>query len=157
MARLKLYSVLEKVNEHVLYYDTDSCIHVEKTDSYSPPLGDYLGELTNELDNDDFIVEFISAGPKNYAYRTNSGKETCKVRGFSLNFTNSHLINFDIIKDIVTGPKPVNQVTIMNSRKICREKRKRKLYNREERKVYKMVYTKRVIDPHTLDTFPYGY
>lgn len=36
--------------------------------------GDYLGDLANELDTIDYITEFVSGGPKNYAYRTNKGK-----------------------------------------------------------------------------------
>ena len=96
-ARLKLYSVLERVNRKVLYYDTDSVIYVSKSGEYDPPLGDYLGELTNELDAEEHIVEFVSGGPKNYVYKTNRGDETCKVRGFTLHFTNSQLINFESV------------------------------------------------------------
>ncbi|XP_053380065.1 uncharacterized protein LOC128548714 [Mercenaria mercenaria] len=77
-ARLKLYSVLEKLNRRVLYYDTDSVIYVSRPGQYDPPLGDYLGELTDELDGGEYIVEFVSGGPKNYAYKTSKNKETCK-------------------------------------------------------------------------------
>ena len=31
---------------------------------YDPPFGDYLGELTDELDSGEHIVEFVSGGPK---------------------------------------------------------------------------------------------
>lgn len=41
--------------------------------------------MTNELDEDDYIVEFISAGGKNYDYTTRKGKVECKVKGFSMN------------------------------------------------------------------------
>ena len=58
------------------YYDTDSVIFSVKEGQWEPPLGDYLGELTNELDDGDHIATFVSAGPKNYAYKTESGK-TC--------------------------------------------------------------------------------
>ena len=156
-ARLKLYSELKKLNQRVLYYDTDSVIYVSRPNEYDPPLGDYLGELTNELkDEDEHIVEFVSGGPKNYAYKTNKNNETCKVRGFTLNFKNSQLINFDSVKDIVTDPTSSSNIVITNPSKICRDKRKRKLYNREEKKKYQMVYTKRrKID--NFDTVPYGY
>jgi hypothetical protein len=104
-ARLKLHSVLEPLNRRVLYYDTDSVIYVSKPVEYDPPLGDYLGKLTDELDRGEHIVKFVSGGPKNYAYRTNTGKETCKVRGFTLNYTNSKLINFNSVRTLVTDPK----------------------------------------------------
>ena len=48
-ARLKLYNELKKLNERVLYFDTDSIINVSKDGEYDPPLGDYLGEFTDEL------------------------------------------------------------------------------------------------------------
>ncbi|OOY49400.1 hypothetical protein BOV97_12840 [Solemya velum gill symbiont] len=154
-ARLKLYGVLDRLGERVLYYDTDSVIYVSRSEEYDPPLGDYLGELTNELEGGDYITEFVSGGPKNYAYRTHSGKETCKVRGFTLNFINSQIINFQTVKDIVTTEE-AGHVTTVNPRKICRDKLKRKLYNREEEKKYQMVYTKRV-KLENFDTRPYGY
>ena len=47
-------------------------------------MGDYLGELTDELDDDDCITTFVSGGPKNYSYQTKNGKTVCKVRGFTL-------------------------------------------------------------------------
>ena len=95
-ARLKLYSELQKLNRRVLYYNTDSVIYVNRPGQYDPHLGDYLGELTDELKGE-HIVEFVSGGPNNYAYKTNKNKETCKVRGFTLNYTNSQLINFESV------------------------------------------------------------
>ena len=93
-ARLKLYSELEKLQDRVLYFDTDSIIFVEHTNNtteYKPKLGNYLGELTNEIKKDKgtHIVEFVSSGPKLYAYRTNTGYTKCVVKGFTLNYTSS--------------------------------------------------------------------
>ena len=48
-ARLKLYDVLDMLQERVLYYDTDSVIFVSKPDDLEPPIGTYLGDLTDEL------------------------------------------------------------------------------------------------------------
>ena len=146
---------MESLDKRVLYYDTDSVVYVSQEGQYDPPLGDYLGELTDELESGEHIVEFVSGGPKNYAYKTNNNKETCKVRGFSLNYTNSRLINFESVKSIVTEAEE-KTITVTNPSKICRDKRKRKLYNREENKTYQMVYTKRRrLDNY--DTVPYGY
>ena len=74
-ARLKLYSVLERLQQRVLYVDTDSVIFTSKPGKWVPRLGDYLGELTNKLDDDDYTTTFVFGGPKN-------GKTTCKVRVF---------------------------------------------------------------------------
>ena len=48
-ARLKLLSELNKLNERVLYFDTNSIIHISKQGFYEPKLGDFLGEPTNEI------------------------------------------------------------------------------------------------------------
>ena len=70
-ARLKLYNeLLETLKDRVLYMDTDSAIYFSKEGDFHPPLGDYLGDLTNILDDDKSIIEtFCSGGPKNYGYR----------------------------------------------------------------------------------------
>ena len=64
-ARLKLHSFLEQLQERVLYLDMDSVIYITKPEIPRIPVGDYLGEMTNELDNGDVITELTSAGPKN--------------------------------------------------------------------------------------------
>ena len=81
-ARLKLYNVLEQSIRNTLYYDTDSIIFVCRPGQYDPPLGDYLGELTKKFKAGGHIVEFVSGGPKNYAYRTNKNKEHVKCGDF---------------------------------------------------------------------------
>jgi len=65
-ARLRLYAALERLGERVLYYDTDLVIYLEEEGQPNPVLGDYLGDFTSELEEDDHIVEFASGGPKNY-------------------------------------------------------------------------------------------
>ncbi|XP_033096042.1 uncharacterized protein LOC117100449 [Anneissia japonica] len=79
-ARLKLYQVLEKLQRRVLYYDTDSIIFTVKPNEWEPPLGDYLGELTNEIDPKDgnHITQFVSGGLK--IMRTNSIPERLYAR-----------------------------------------------------------------------------
>ena len=77
-ARLKLYSYLELLQKQVLYFDTDSVIYSWTPGQPRVPLGDYLGEMTDELEGDT-ILKFVSGGPKNYGYKTVSGKVCCKV------------------------------------------------------------------------------
>ena len=55
-ARLKLYDLLDVLQERVLYYDTDSVIYVHEPGKPDPPLGDYLGDLTDELDAGIFFL-----------------------------------------------------------------------------------------------------
>ncbi|CAH2014614.1 unnamed protein product [Acanthoscelides obtectus] len=76
LARLKLYSFLEKVEERAVYVDTDSCIYISRKGLDDISTGDFIGDMTDEL-NGGFISEFVSGGPKNYAYKytTLSGEE----------------------------------------------------------------------------------
>ena len=69
-----------------------------------PLLGNFLGDFTNELDKDDFIIEFVSGGPKNYAYKLNNGKTQCVVKGYAINYLTNLLLNFDSIKECVGNP-----------------------------------------------------
>ena len=163
-ARLRLYSVLEKLNERVLYFDTDSVIYVTKPGQWEPPLGDYLGDLTSELcckdvdcsgcSDEHYITEYLSAGPKNYAYKVNSDYVQCKIRGFSLNYNNSQVLNFYSMKHILEDMQ--HKIVTVNQQKITREKLNHKLVNRVEEKEYGLVYDKRII-LENLDTVPYGY
>ena len=111
-AQLKLYFVLERLQTRVLYFDTDSVIFTSQPNEWMPPHGDYLGELTSELGNDDHITSFVSGGPRNYAYQTKNGKTVCKVQGFTLNHRGSKKINFDTMCEQVCRP---------NGKSICLE------------------------------------
>ena len=77
-ARLKLYSVLERFQMRTLSFDTDSVIFTSRPGEWVPPLGDYLGELTNEFDDEHHITTFVSGGPKNYAYQTKMERQPAK-------------------------------------------------------------------------------
>ena len=97
-ARLKLYDVLDLLQERVLYYDTDSVIFLSKPGESEPSTGNYLGDLTNELDHRDYITTFIPRGPKNYCYKTANNKIETKVRAITLNCTALKKVNFDVIR-----------------------------------------------------------
>ena len=159
-ARLKLYDVLDKLGTRVLYYDTDSIIFTYKEGDWMPPLGDYLGELTNELAEGEYIIKFVSGGPKNYAYKTcnpttNVEKTYCKVRGFTLNHRNSQLINFDTLCDVVTSPEE-RLINIHTPFKIVRDAKSKNVKTKTENKLYRKVYNKRVV-VDDFDTIPYGF
>ena len=162
-ARLKLYDCLKKLGDAVLYFDTDSIVYVH--DPSEPekylPLGEFLGDLTDEVPPGKYITEFVVTAPKSYAYTLSDGSEVCKVRGFTLNHKNSLSINFDVMKDIVLNnplqdnPNPI-QVPVVNERKINRDKKNTILFNRKEVKMFKAVYTKRIVQAD-LSTLPYGF
>ena len=97
-AQLKLYESLDTLQGQVLYYDTDNAVYRWRPGQPSIAIGDFLGDMTNELDGD-FITEFDSGGAKNYGYTTRQGKVVCKVRGFTLNVRGAAVLNFQTMKD----------------------------------------------------------
>ena len=93
-----MYSYLDILGERTLYYDTDSVIYRQLPGQPTIPIGDFLGDMTNELDGEDHIVEFVSGGAKNYGYTTKEGKVECKVRGFTLNVRGRASLNYRVMK-----------------------------------------------------------
>ena len=161
-ARLRLYATLEPLGERVLYYDTDSIIFLQDEGQPNPTLGDYLGDFTSELDPDDYITEFVSAGPKNYGYQTHKGHVECKVRGFRLNSEGKSQLNYNVMRQNVLDEiqKPLlkpRQTQVIKTHQIVRDPKTYELYTFPEYKRYQLVYDKRVVDPQTFLTYPYGY
>ena len=157
-ARLKLYGVLDMLQERVLYYDTDSVIFVSKPSDPEPPIGPYLGELTDELGGD-YITTFVSGGPKNYNYRTNTNKVETKVRGITLDCTAKQKMNFNVIRALVylhAQCHVMGHVTVDIPFKITRNAKSKNIETKRMKKDYRIVYDKRVIVDE-YKTLPYGY
>ena len=73
LARIKLYrELLKPLGTRIFYCDTDSALFLSGEGLYDPPNGDFLGELTDELDSSGDVVigEWVCGGPKNYGYRS---------------------------------------------------------------------------------------
>ena len=157
-ARLKLYDLLDLLQERVLYYDTDSVIYVHKPNKSNPPLGNYLGDLTDEL-NGDYITSFVSGGPKNYAYRTKKGKTETKIRGITLDHGATGKLNHDVVRALVhlhVNCDTDAKVTVDMPFKITRDKKEKNIITKKMKKDYRIVYNKRVITENYV-TLPYGY
>jgi len=153
-----IYKVLKTLGTSVIYFDTDSVIYeVKDGDEIPLPTGDYLGHLTHELNPGTWITEFVSGGPKSYAYRTSDGLTVCKVKGFRLDFKTSSVINFEAMKaEVFNWHEGRDSTVFAESTKICRDKKKASVFNRRERKRFNIVYNKRYV-LHNLDTLPFGY
>ena len=161
-ARLKLYSYLEKLGNKALYCDTDSVVYVASTNEPSPiECGDKLGDMTNELAPNEYIEEFVSGGPKNYAYKIlrpdGSTKTVCKVKGITLNYTSSKIVNFDLIKEMVLEGK--KQDVIVHTEKKIKTKRKMDgpfVVSQPEDKRYNITFLKRKRLQNN-DSLPFGF
>ena len=162
-ARLKLYSYLHTLQEQVLYFDTDSVIYNKEPGQTELPIGDFLGDLTNEVEHDDHIVDFTSGGPKNYGYKTSSGKVECKVRGFSLGSVRGHAqLNYQRLRqnvlDELTDPQETRRnIPVTNPHFFTRDAATKRLRVMPRTKVYGLVFDKRVVDTTTFKSYPYGY
>ena len=146
-ARLKLYDLLDLLQERVLYYDTDSVIYVHKPGKPDPPLGNYLGDLTDEL-NGDYIMSFVLGGPKNYAYHTKKGKTETKIRGITLDYAATGKLNHHVVRALVhlhTNCDTDAKVTVDMPFKITRDKKEKNIVTKKMKKDYRIVYNKRVI------------
>ena len=157
-ARLKLYDLLDQLQEQVLYYDTDSVIYVHEPGKPEPQLGDYLGDLTDELDGD-YITAFMSCGPKNYAYQTNDDKRVTKVRGITMNYATTKKLNLEVMRSVIhlyVNCGIQAKVTVDNPFKITRDKKNKKIITKRTKKDYRIVYNKRVVKENYV-TVPYGY
>ena len=167
-ARLKLWSVMQKLGKRVLYHDTDSIIFSVKDGEYVPPLGTYLGQLTDELTckelgckkqgcSGHWIEEFVSCGPKNYSFRVNTGETVCNVRGFSLNYKSSLILNFESMKEaLVAWKRNEKKELITVKTELVRDKYKPKVFNRVISKHYGVVYDKRKVLPD-FTSIPFGF
>ena len=123
-----------------------------------PPLGDYLGDLTDELDGD-YITTFISGGPKNYAYVTNNDKRVTKIRGITLDYATTKNLNPEVMRSLVhlhVNCHTQGKVTVDNPFKITRDKKKKKIITKRMKKDYRVVYNKRAVTEN-YGTVPYGY
>ena len=139
-----------------MYFDTDSILFVAKENEYMPTLGDYLGQFTNELSSNEgnFITEFVSGGPKNYAYKTDTGHTECTVKGYPINYLTSLVLNFDTIKHTVVEDNK-NKIVVPQL-KFIKDKSEWQIKTEIQNKEYRFIYDKRVLLPD-FSTRPYGF
>jgi hypothetical protein len=153
-ARLHLYSYLDKLKEHALHCDTDSVIFYQNRDDVAlVKTGDCLGDMMSELKPGEYISLFVSGGPKNYAYKTISrvtGAEStvCKVRGLTLSYGASQVLNFEKLKHMILKGTEQYTVTVHTERKIKRKREKDgegrvQIVTESEDKTYRVSFLKR--------------
>lgn len=159
MARLKLYSYLEMLGERVLYYDTDSVIFISRQGEPEPRVGSCVGELTDELEcygANSYITEFVCGGPKSYGYSVfspikNNFFQVCKVKGVTLNYEASRVINFEKIKDMILNDTPPVYITYKNIERTNLHE----VVTKEKQKLFQINSRKRKFIDY--DSVPFGY
>lgn len=170
-ARLKLHrDLLDKLQERVYYCDTDAAIYRYDANSYNPPTGDFLGELTSELPPGHHISEFCSGGAKNYSCKViNSAtgehvSNITKVRGLSVKKLSAQkVVNHDVMVDLVLSKEQLRSNGLSGKKVevpffyIARDDAFN-LHSHVVKKNYSLVFDKRVLKVNEdYRTFPYGY
>lgn len=162
VARQVLRSELEKINEDLVYLDTDSIIMYSNTASpYLPSLGSSFGEYTDEIRKFGPTAEmkrFACLGAKAYSYvvKLDDDKEiqVTKFKGLCMtgSVTRSR-INYENMKALLTDPSVETIDTVTPT--IARVKYF-KLVNQNLKKTFRYTFDKRVLQPGFL-SFPYGH
>ncbi|XP_055329844.1 uncharacterized protein LOC129582355 [Paramacrobiotus metropolitanus] len=159
-ARLHLLKFMEMVGDRLLYHDTDSIFYIHTDDLPDPPVGTCLGDLSSSLEPNEHINEFVALGPKSYAYRTNTGSETIKVKGFTLTRKARKQLNLESLKEMLLeslAPQDQpNDVTVNYPFNITRNKRKLEVSAKEINKRFRLTYSKRRIVDTEFNTRPWG-
>jgi len=154
-ARLKLYTLLEKLGEHVLYYDTDSVVYHEgKDEDMGIPLDNKLGGLKDELGGGGkrWITEFVSTGPKSYSYTDNLGFICAKFKGIKKTLANHRVVNPKTMLQCIETPGMKLEVNNLN----FKPTRWGYVSSGYQMKIFRMVYNKRWIGDDWV-TYPWGY
>lgn len=140
-------------------------IYTTREGCYEPPTGPYLGDMTDELEDEygvgSYITEFVSGGPKNYGFNVYSSKKNkiigkCKVKGFTLNYETSNLINFESMKRLIQTWDLDEPEPILVSSKYIRRTKEHAVITKPESKMYRPTNAKRkFLDDY--DSLPFGY
>lgn len=165
-ARIHLYKYLDHLQERAIYHDTDSVIFIKKENDSTLPLGDYLGDLTDEIaeyGENSFIEEVVISSEKSYSFIVKSPNENrttyvCKVKGISLNYEKSNVINFESMKKLVLTPQSTpDDIIKVNSNVILRTDDSTVYTAKQEYKFKVNANKRRRIGCEKILTLPYGY
>jgi len=106
--------------------------------------------MTSELKANEIISKVVCAGPKNYAHRTINSmtgecKTVCKVRGITLYYSVSQLVNFAKMKDMILSMDENETVVVRTQNKIKRKRGRGEvsIISLPEEKTYNVSFLKR--------------
>lgn len=167
-------SCIDILKESALYFDTNSVIFFNGPGGEQIKTGDLLGEMTNELIDfgaNTYISEFVSGGPKNYAYKLTNidvnddddsdERTVCKVKGIRLNYMNSKFINFESIKELLfrtNDPTNVEGLRIPIRNNIILQETNNVVYSMVRQYNYRINATKRrKLENNSFRTLPFGH
>ena len=65
-------------------------------------------EWEHELEEGEFIIEFVVGGAKSFAYKTNTGKTVIEQQGITMDVANSKVITVETMQDMVLNNTVLN-------------------------------------------------
>ncbi|RWS21299.1 hypothetical protein B4U80_11890 [Leptotrombidium deliense] len=152
-------------SKRVLYFDTDSIIFASKPGEYKPKLGEYLGEMTDEIVTEfgigARIVEFVSCGPKNYGFHvilpTGESRYVLKCKGIRMSAEAASIITFKQMVEIATRYRDGEEVQVKVPQFNIYSDFAQNVYTKKFDKIYRAVSDKRRIVAAEMYTRPYGF
>jgi len=156
-ARLRLYDMMDKLNQNVCYCDTDSIVYIENENTkqiVAPYLGDSLGQWTDEL-NGGHITYWNCAQPKDYGYILNNGDVKGKCKGFRVNAETEEKMTFEERTRLINGE--VNSVNINYNQFVIKNT---EIFTKQMIKQWNFKFDKRIVvrvDENHIDSVPYGF
>ncbi|XP_074596508.1 uncharacterized protein LOC141851659 [Brevipalpus obovatus] len=168
-ARIELFNKMIEIENirpgSLIYFDTDSLVYSRQLSDREIESGDHLGQLKDEILADHgagaFIEEFVTCGPKNYAYRVRlpdgGTKTTIKTKGITLNKASLQVINYEFMFD--AAKKYVAKESGERSTKVPQfnitADSHHNLITKYFLKAYRVVSEKRIVAHNA--TFPFGF
>jgi len=147
-----------------MHCDTDTLIYIQPKGDGLPLIktGHKLGDMTFELRSSGSISEYVCGGPNDVRVKAVDGdvreKTVCKVRGITLNYNVSKMVNFDVIRDMILKTNERPSVVNVHTENKMKRKRARfatvAIVTETENKIYRISYFKgRRFDENTFVTF----
>jgi len=128
-ARLRLYKELYKLNDRVIYCDTDSIIYEYDKTKYNVVEGECLGEW--ELEENGNLKEVYCLAPKTYGYTSIDGEQKYKCKGITLNYGNKTHFSYDKLKTLILGDENgVHKEIVTYSNDFIKDKKSGNIYTK---------------------------
>ncbi|XP_055341916.1 uncharacterized protein LOC129590621 [Paramacrobiotus metropolitanus] len=97
-----LLTLMQKLDDQLVYYDTDSVVFLHRPGDRKPETGSIMGDWDDQLQaGESHIVKFASCGPKVYSYETDTGR--IELKGIAKNGCTEDILDFDEITKSSTG------------------------------------------------------
>lgn len=150
-ARLRLYEVIGKMKDRLIYCDTDSCIYEYNKNLWNPKEGDLLGEWEAEFKEP--MTEICCPAPKTYAYKKLSGKQDTKSKGIQFTEENSREVHLEAYKKLIDTQEKLQAKAL-----VFKKTAKGMVTETNDKDLsFKTEEFKRVVNMEDYSTVPFGF